>query len=192
MHKLMSPHGDFDHMGDSIYLINNYKVKNVVFNCGEFNELEKELIKVLDKTKIKYHSCIKELNIDNNKLYFLQTKEYDNENDNSNVIYTGLDGYKFMFMGDAGVEKEKDILNKYNITSIDILKIGHHGSKTRFINEINPNYSIISVGKNNRYGHPNKEVLNNLDHSKIYRTDEDGSIMFKIKNNKLKIETCSP
>ena len=179
-------------MGDSIYLINNYKVKNVVFNCGEFNELEKELIKVLDKTKIKYHSCIKELNIDNNKLYFLQTKEYDNENDNSNVIYTGLDGYKFMFMGDAGVEKEKDILNKYNITSIDILKIGHHGSKTRFINEINPNYSIISVGKNNRYGHPNKEVLNNLDHSKIYRTDEDGSIMFKIKNNKLKIETCSP
>ena len=57
---------------------------------------------------------------------------------------------------------------------------------------INPKYSIISVGKNNRYGHPNKEVLNNLDHSKIYRTDEDGSIMFKIKNNKLKIETCSP
>ena len=53
------------------------------------------------------------------------------------------------------------------------------------------NYSI-SVGKNNRYGHPNKEVLDNLEKSKIYRTDEDGSIMFKIKNNKLKIETCSP
>ena len=112
------------------------------------------------------------------------------------MLFRSLDGYKFMFMGDAGVEKEKDILNKYNITSIDILKIGHHGSKTRsskeFINEINPNYSIISVGKNNRYGHPNKEVLNNLDHSKIYRTDENGSIMFKIKNYKLKIETCSP
>ena len=53
------------------------------------------------------------------------------------------------------------------------------------------NYSI-SVGENNRYGHPNKEVLNNLEDSKIYRTDEDGSIMFKIKNNKLQIETCSP
>ena len=59
-------------------------------------------------------------------------------------------------------------------------------------NEINPKYSIISVGKNNRYGHPNKEVLDNLENSKIYRTDEDGSIMFKIKNNKLGIETCSP
>ena len=42
------------------------------------------------------------------------------------------------------------------------------------------------------YGHPNKDVLNNLDNSKIYRTDIDGSIMFKIKNNKLKIKTCSP
>ena len=78
---------------------------------------------------------------------------------------------------------------------VDILKVGHHGSKTssskEFINEINPKYSIISVGKNNRYGHPNKEVLENLENSKIYRTDKQGSIMFKIKNNKLKIETCS-
>ena len=48
----------------------------------------------------------------------------------------------------------------------------------------------IPVGKNNRYGHPNKEVLDTLEDSKIYRTDQDGSIMFKIKNNKLKIETC--
>ena len=193
---LVTTHGDYDHMGEAINLVNNFKVDNVIFNCGEFNELEKELIKVLDKKKIKYYSCIKELNIDNNKLYFLQTKEYDNENDNSNVIYTELDGYKFMFMGDAGVEKEKDILNKYNISGIDVLKIGHHGSKTssskEFINEINPNYSIISVGKNNRYGHPNKEVLNNLSDSKIYRTDQVGSIMFKIKKNKLGIETYSP
>ena len=51
---------------------------------------------------------------------------------------------------------------------------------------------MVQVGKNNRYGHPNKEVLDNLDKSKIYRTDQDGSIMFKIKNNKLKIENCSP
>ena len=65
------------------------------------------------------------------------------------------------------------------------------GSSKEFIDEINPNYSIISVGKNNRYVHPNKEVLNNLSDSKIYRTDQEGSIMFKIRNNKLKIKTCS-
>ena len=183
-------------MGEAINLVNNFKVEKVIFNCGPYNDLEKELIKVLDKKKIKYYSCIKELNIDSNKLYFLQTKVYDNENDNSNVIYTELNGYKFMFMGDASITTEKEIMNNYNLLDIDVLKVGHHGSKTssseEFIDEIKPKYSIISVGKNNRYGHPNKEAIDNLNNSKIYRTDEDGSIMFKIKNNKLKIETCSP
>ena len=183
-------------MGEAINLVNNFKVEKVILNCGSFNELEKDLIKVLDKKKIPYYSCIKELSIDNNKLYFLQTKEYDNENDSSNVIYTEIDGYKFMFMGDAGIDKEKDILEKYNISDIDALKVGHHGNKTSsgkaFINEMNPKYSIISVGKNNRYGHPNKEILENLKDSKTYRTDQDGSIIFKIRNNKLKIEICAP
>ena len=194
--SIILTHGDADHMGETINIVNNFKVDEVIFNCGTLNGLEKELIKVLDKREIKYYSCIKELNIDKDKLYFLQTKEYDNENDNSNVIYTELDGYKFMFMGDASSTTEKEILDKYNLPDIDVLKVGHHGSKTssskEFISEINPKYSIISVGKNNRYGHPNKEVLKNLKDSKIYRTDQDGSIMFKIKNNKLKIETCSP
>ena len=193
---LILSHGDKDHMGEAINLVNNFKVKKVIFNCGEYNDLEKELIKVLDKKKIHYYSCIRELNLDKHKLYFLQTKEYDNENDNSNVIYTEIDGYQFMFMGDASVTTEKEILDRYSLLDIDVLKVGHHGSKTSsgkdFINEINPKYRVISVGKNNRYGLPNKEVLNNLENSKIYRTDEDGSIMFKIKNNKLKIETCSP
>ena len=183
-------------MGEAINLVNNFKVEKVIFNCGEFNELEKELIKDLEKNKIPYYSCIKELNIDNNKLYFLNNKEYGNENDNSSVIYTKLNNYKFLFMGDAGVEVENDLIEKYNLQDIDVLKVGHHGSKTssgkNFINEIEPKYSIISVGKNNKYGHPNNNVLNNLKDSKIYRTDQDGSVTFKIKNNKLQIETCRP
>ena len=196
MHKRMSPHGDYDHMGEAINLVNNFKVENVIFNCGEFNNLEKEFIKVLDKKKIPYYSCIKELNIDNNKLYFLNNVDYGNENDNSSVVYTEFNNYKFLFMGDAGVEVEEDLIEKYNLNNIDVLKVGHHGSKTsssqEFISEINPTYSVISVGKNNRYGHPNKEVLDNLKDSKVYRTDIDGSIMFKIKNNKLRIDTCCP
>ena len=179
-------------MGEAINLVNNFKVEKVIFNCGKYNYLEKELIKVLDKKNIKYYSCISKLD----NLYFLNKKEYDNENDNSNVIYTKLNGYKFMFMGDASVTTEKEIMNKYNLQDIDVLKVGHHGSKTssgkEFIDDINPKYAIISVGKHNKYGHPNKEVLDNLKESRIYRTDQDGSIMFKIKNNKLKIETCSP
>ena len=193
---LILTHGDYDHMGESINLIENFKVEKVIFNCGEFNDLEKELIKDLDKKKMPYYSCIKELNIDDNKLYFLQTKEYDNENDNSSVIYFNYYNYKSLFMGDASTEREKDILEKYNLKDVDFLKVGHHGSNTssseEFINSINPKYSLISVGKNNRYGHPNKEVLDTLNDSKIYRTDQDGSIMFKIKKDKLQIETCSP
>ena len=107
-----------------------------------------------------------------------------------------LNNYKFLFMGDAGVEVEEDLIEKYNIPDIDVLKVGHHGSKTssgkEFIDEINSKYSIISVGKNNRYGHPNKEVLNTLENSKIYRTDQNGSIIYKIRNNELYINTCEP
>ena len=193
---LIITHGDYDHMGEAINLVNNIKIEKVIFNCGVFNELELDLIKVLDNKKISYYSCIKELNINENKLYFLNNKIYDNENDNSSVIYTKLNNYKFLFMGDAGINVEEDLIEKYNIQNIDVLKVGHHGSKTssskKFINEINPKYSIISVGKNNRYRHPNNEVLNNLEDSKIYRTDQNGSIMLKIKNNKLNVETCAP
>ena len=194
--NLILTHGDADHMGDAINIVENIKVNKVIFNCGSYNNLEKNLIKTLEKKKIKYDSCIESLEMGRHKLKFLNTKKYDNENDNSNVIYTKINGYKFMFMGDASVTTEKEIMNKYNLPNIDVLKVGHHGSKTssskKFIDEINPKYGVISVGKNNKYGHPNKEILNTLSNSKIYRTDEDGSIMFKIKNNKLKIKTCSP
>ena len=96
-------------MGEAINLVENFKLEKVIFNCGEFNELEQELIQVLDKKKIPYYSCIKELNIDNNKLYFLNNKDYGNENDNSSVIYTKLNNNKFLFMGDAGAKVEEDL-----------------------------------------------------------------------------------
>ncbi len=191
---LILTHGDYDHMGEAVNLVNEYKVDKVILNCGELNELEEELIKTLNEKQITYYSCIKELKINNNLLHFLNTREYDNENDNSSVIYTNLYGVKLLFMADAEKEKELDIIEKYNINDVDILKVGHHGSKTssnkEFIDEIKPKYSIISVGKNNRYGHPNKEVLDNLKESIIYRTDQDGSIMLNIKNNKLIIDVC--
>ena len=193
---LILTHGDFDHMGEASNLTKKFNVKKVIFNNDSYNELETSFIKILKKKKIKYYNNIEKIKLQKCILYFLNTKIYDNENDNSNVVYTEINNYKFLFMGDAGINKERDILKKYNLQDIDVLKVGHHGSKTSsskdFIDEINPRFSIISVGKNNRYGHPNKEVLKELEDSKIYRTDKDGSIMFKIMNNKFKIETCSP
>ena len=55
MHKHIFPHGDYDHMGEAINLVNNFKVEKVIFNCGEFNDLERDLIKVLDKKQIPYY-----------------------------------------------------------------------------------------------------------------------------------------
>lgn len=196
INTLITTHGDYDHMGESLNIVNNLKVGDVILNCGSLNELEQELITLLDKKHIKYSKCINQLDISPIKLYFLNSGKYDNENDNSNVIYLKDNEIKFLFMGDASTVVEQDLLSKYNLKDIDFLKIGHHGSKTssskKFITKTNPKYSIISVGKNNSYGHPNKDVLNNLDNSKLYRTDIDGSIVVKIKNNKFNIETCSP
>ena len=193
---LILTHGDEDHMGETITLVNNFKVDKVIFNIGEYNELEKELIKVLYNKNIKYYKDLKQLNIDKYKLYFLNTKIYDNENDNSNVIYFNYKNFKFLLMGDASIKRERDILDKYNLKDIDFLKVGHHGSNTssskEFIDEINPKYSLISVGKNNRYGHPKQSVLYTLSNSKIYRTDLDGSIQINLNKNRYKIRTCIP
>ena len=86
MCKRMSPHGDYDHMGEAINLVEKFKLEKVIFNCGEFNELEQNLIKALDKKKIPYYSCIKELNINNNKLYFLNNKDYGNELEKAYIL----------------------------------------------------------------------------------------------------------
>ena len=185
---LFITHGDYDHAGYGIDLVNNFNVKNRFTNKGKYNSLEKKLnIKSFNNSYIK---------IDNVEIYSLNSKLYNNENSDSLVLLVIIDNYKLLFMGDASINNEKDIMNNYDIGDVFILKVGHHGSKTssseEFINIVNPKYSIISVGKNNKFGHPNKEVLDNLSNSKIYRTDIDGSIMFKIKKDKLRIETYSP
>ena len=185
---LFVTHGDYDHAGYGIDLVNNFNVKNRFTNNGKYNSLEKKLnVKSFNNSYIK---------IDNVEIYSLNSKLYNNENSDSLVLLVIIDNYKLLFMGDASINTEKDIIDNYDIGDVFILKVGHHGSKTssseEFIDNVNPKYSIISVGKNNKFGHPNKEVLDNLSSSKIYRTDIDGSIMFKIKKNKLRIETYSP
>ncbi len=193
---LIISHGDFDHMGDSIYFVNNFKVSNVILNEGPYNELEKKLLKVLEEKGIKSYNLVDSINIENVEFKFLNTKIYDNENDNSRVIYFNYKTYKFLFMGDASIKKEKDVILNYNLEDIDFLKVGHHGSNTssskEFIDSINPRYSMISVGKNNRYGHPKASVLSILKNSKVYRTDIDGSIIVNLNKDKYRISTCSP
>lgn len=192
---LILTHGDYDHIGDTINLLNEIKVDEVLFNNDSFNDTENKIIKVLNKKNIRY-SKNSEYFRKIKDLYFLNTKMYDNENDNSTVVYFTYENFSFLFTGDASKKREEDIMENYNIKDVSFLKVGHHGSKTStgssFIKKINPKYSIISVGENNRYGHPNNEALKNLTNSKIYRTDLDGSIEIKLNKNGYKIRTCPP
>lgn len=190
LNYLIITHGDEDHIGGALYLIDNFKVDNVILNKGDYTELEVELITHLKNKNIKYTNNINKIPLLGSYMYLLNTKEFSNENDNSIVTYFEYQKYKFLFMGDSSSKTEEYLINNYNLTNISFLKVGHHGSNTSssslFINKINPKVSLISVGRNNLYHHPNKEVLTNLSNSVIYRTDIDKSIKIKI-NNKVKI-----
>ena len=190
LNYLIITHGDEDHIGGALYLIDNFKVDNVILNKGDYTELEVELITHLKNKNIKYTNNINKIPLLGSYMYLLNTKEFSNENDNSIVTYFEYQKYKFLFMGDSSSKTEEYLINNYNLTNISFLKVGHHGSNTSssplFINKINPKVSLISVGRNNFYHHPNKEVLTNLSNSVIYRTDINKSIKIKI-NNKVKI-----
>lgn len=154
-----------DHIGNAKYIIKNINVSNVIFNCGNYNKLENELIDELLKYKIIYYSCIKELDIEGNKLEFLNTGEYNNENDNSNVIYFLYNNYKF----NIGYRYNYIDLLLYNIkfkcyVVIDLkvmeLNFNHTGQMQKYMNYIDKNVKCIddnkTVGiiicrKNNQY-----------------------------------------
>lgn len=103
----------------------------------------------------------------------------NNLNLSSNIIRMEYNETSFLFTGDAETENENSI-NNWN--KIDVLKVGHHGSTTstsqNFLNQIKPTYAVISVGKDNDYGHPSKKILERLRKSEaeILRTDECGTI----------------
>ena len=193
---LIITHGDLDHIGGSITLINNFQVKNVILNKGTFTDIEKELIKNLNKKKIPYQININKINLSNHTIYLLNNTKYNNENDNSIITYFTYQKYKFLYMGDASITTEDNLLENYNLNNISILKVGHHGSNTSsskdFISQINPSISLISVGKNNIYHHPNKEVINNLSKSRIYRTDINNMVKLTINSKGiLKVTTIT-
>lgn len=193
---LIITHGDEDHIGGSITLINNFQVKNVILNKGTFTDIEKELIKNLNKKKIPYQININKINISNHTIYLLNNTKYNNENDNSIITYFTYQKYKFLYMGDASITTEDNLLENYNLNNISILKVGHHGSNTSsskdFISQINPSISLISVGENNIYHHPNKEVINNLSKSRIYRTDINNMVKLTINSKGiLKVTTIT-
>ena len=156
----MISHNDYDHNGALESLINNYNVNKVLYG-SYFKELEHKRFKI---TNLNYGT------------------NYNEDNERSGVFYFELFSKSFLIMGDASKKNEEEIMYKYSL-DIDYLRVGHHGSNTSsslmFLDNINCNNAIISVGKYNNYGHPHKEVLDNLNmlNYNIYRTDLHGMII---------------
>ena len=113
-------------------------------------------------------------------------KSYAETNDTSIVLRVEYGETSFLFTGDMETPAENDMLDYWGgriSWDTDVLKVGHHGSNTstgyRFLNEVNPDYAVISVGKDNSYGHPHEEPLSRLNQAgvTILRTDELGTIV---------------
>ena len=119
-------------------------------------------------------------------------KDAEDLNDTSVVLKMTYNSTCTLFMGDASSNIEKNLLDKD--INCQVLKIGHHGSKysssDEFIKKVKPTYGIIMVGKDNKYGHPTKKVLDVLNkyNVTIHRTDEEGTIIMKIKGDSISFE----
>ena len=160
---LITTHNDYDHMGAVASLIENFKVKNYVTNYQAFP------------------LTISNITITNYNTY---TSMWNEENDRSLVLSFSVKNTNFVITGDAPIKIEKQIIKDNKEIKCDILKVGHHGSKTsssdEFISYLNPSEAVISVGKNNKYGHPHPSVITTLNRHniKIRRTDLEGTIKY--------------
>ena len=116
-------------------------------------------------------------------------------NDGSIVILLELDHKKFLLTGDIGETTELAMIRGGLLNKIDGLKIAHHGSKNSsnaiFLSTVEPEISLISVGKSNSFGHPAKTVLDRLEQveSEVFRTDRQGKIVVTVENEKLMVRT---
>lgn len=186
---LILSHGDFDHMGAALSLVNNFLVDNVLMNSFSNNSLELTFLNYYDNVEMIDRKSNFSLN--GNEFIVYNYPNID-ENSDSLIVLFYIDDIKFLTTGDAGINQEMNLIKEIEIKDIDILKVGHHGSITStdvsFIEYINLDYAVISVGLNNRYNHPVSSVLENLGNSDIYRTDMDGAIKFIINKNIVSIE----
>lgn len=159
---LLISHNDEDHCGNVDNLLNDFKVKNIVYEKGDI------------AYKDLYFNC-------------LDVGIFDNDNDNSVVYYLDINDYSFLFTGDISKNVERLIVNRYAIDKVNCLKVSHHGSTTGtssyFVGKILPDYAIIST--NGKYNHPHKETLDTLNSYlvDILITKELGNIKFNFIGN---------
>lgn len=194
--QLILTHTDADHVGDFLNLADKIKIKEIWVSPGELTN--NYFVEKLKKANIAIHisKVGDKISIFDTYLQVL-SNGYTHKGDNNDSIVTYGNFYhkKFLFTGDLEQEGEKELLKNYPQLQVDVLKVGHHGSKTSsspdFIKTIHPQIALISVGKANRYSHPNQETLKTLAkyQVKTFRTDQKGAIKLTEINHQWKIKT---
>ncbi len=164
--NIIITHNHEDHQGSLNEILKDYKIGKIYLNKNTYLAFEKEIK--------KYDYKVIEGTYKNKLGYFYTSKEDIEENNNSIIFMTKLGLNKWLFMGDAQKELEKDLINNFNI-DVDYIKIGHHGSKTsttqEFLDKTTPKEVFISSGRNNKYNHPSLEVIKRLEKNKIKNKD---------------------
>ena len=190
-------HFDSDHCDGFKYLLNNIKVKNIILSKQyEMTNNFEEIMSIANKKKINILKVEAGniLNIDKFVRFkiFSPGKNLTNDiNDISIVMKLECNKFSCLFTGDISKQIEQKLAKQYgNELKSTVLKVAHHGSKTSsdkdFIKTVSPKISLIGVGKNNKFGHPNEEVLKILKeiNLKVFRTDERGEIILKINRKR--------
>jgi len=188
-------HPEKDHITGLLDVLKRYKVGNILWtgvvrDVAEYEEWQRLIAKenaVISLAKAGQRIKIGE-SIDIEILHpfeNMEGKEMKDSNDSSIVFRLDFKENSFLFTGDASKAVEQKMMDKGEDIDADILKVAHHGSKTSsseiFIKEVSPEVAAIEVGKDNSYGHPSKEVLENLAGIEILRTDLEGDI--KVTSN---------
>lgn len=186
---LLLTHGDADHLGDAINIIDKFKVKSVMLNGNVINELEMAIINHHQNIVEEYQSSF-DLNI---------FREDNGEDENASSIITllTLKDKKILLMGDAPKAEEQKLIRVHEF-KVDLIKLGHHGSKTSsdpsFLKAIGVKEAIISSGRNNKFKHPSIETIETLEDLGInyYNTAEFGTIKYTFRQSDYTKATYPP
>ncbi|MBU2579177.1 MBL fold metallo-hydrolase [Patescibacteria group bacterium] len=200
-------HPDADHLAGLNYVLQNYKVKNILWNgvkkeTQTFKDWEKKLAKEKNKDKANIIIAQKGQKIKASDAEFYILYLFENlegkifkKNTNKDSIVSKLFFGKntFLFTADIDQKTEKQFLEEKINLNAQVLKVAHHGSKIscfeEFLKEVSPDFAVISSGKNNPYHFPNQETLEKLQNigAKILRTDQKGDIKMVSDGINLKI-----
>lgn len=201
--KLILTHGDMDHIGGTFSILKEIRVRQILMSdVKEPSKMEEEIGKEAKKKHIPIVkiSSGSEWKTKSSFFYTLSPeKNFDGvRNRGSITLYIQAGGLLWFFGGDLDQVGEEEIVKKYPNLSFDILKVGHHGSRTssseKFLHQYKPKIALISVGLKNRFGHPNREVLEKLKaiHSLIFRTDQQGAVTYRFFMNNGTFSTFLP